>query len=151
MTVPIGAESTNALAFFLGSWLCHRRGTPTHVLHTTIVSTLRQTWLKADTYAAHSVDPKRPFVGTRYFGYSPVSQRYVAVNVNNFGGYWIEESPGWRGNRLVWADTSTEDGEIGTTFLTRTSPNAYMEHTELRRAGKPIPGPADLFCVRVSR
>lgn len=119
-------------------------------MRTTVTTALGEAWLRADTYSATSVDPKRPFIGTQYLGYSEVSKRYVTVNVNNFGGYWIEESPGWNGSRLVWTDQSTEDGERGITTITRLSGHSYRVHEDLTRNGKPEKAPADAVCTRAS-
>ena len=144
----LAANPAVALAYFLGSWTCRRGGAHPRTMKTQVAWSIGHTWLRADTSSPTSIAPGRPFIGTQYLTYSPVSKRFVSMNLNNFGGYWIAESNGWNRNRLVWIDQSTEDGERGITTIRRLSANSYRVHEDLTLRGQPEPSPADVLCTR---
>jgi hypothetical protein len=92
--------------------------------------------------------PGTPFVGETYVGYNEFRKKFAKVTVNNFGGYWIAESDGWRGDRWIWTDVTTEDSEWGMTEITRMSPDHYRSVQKTRKKHHPLSIVSRMDCAR---
>src|SRR6185437_6648390 len=75
-----------------------------------------------------------------YYTYDMQNKKYIAVEVDDFGGYGFATSPGWQGNTMVWTDKSAPDGSIGIFTLSRVSDSEYnVKSTGTDGNGKPVP------------
>ncbi len=63
----------------------------------------------------------RAQVSDSYFTYNPISHMWVTIYVDNFGGYSVSTTPGWRGNTMTTTTKVTNDGSTGSDVLTRIS------------------------------
>lgn len=134
--------------YFIGTWRCEitsPHGTRVWISTTTI--DLDGLWLHEHVTGPSRV-PGRRFVGETYIGYNASSKRFAKVTVNSFGGYWISESPGWRGDLWSWTDVTSEDGEWGVVDIKRLSARHYRSVEKVRHANGSFSVESTMDCVK---
>lgn len=117
----------SALAYVRGTWTCHSmlRGKD-RPNTSTGTAALNGRWI-----VAHDVAP--PFDAYRagtihtdtYYTYDSAKKTYVAVSIDDFGGYGMATSPGWKGNTIVWTDRSAPDGSVTVRTIAKVNERAY--------------------------
>jgi hypothetical protein len=61
-------------------------------------------------------------VSQGWLGYDTVKKQWYTFGISNFGGFGMSTSPGWKGNKIVWTDTYSSDGQpLGLTTITKVS------------------------------
>lgn len=117
----------SALGYLRGTWKCHSmlrgRDRPNTVTGTVV---LNGRWI-----VAHDVAP--PFDSYRsgtihtdtYYTYDSANKTYVAMSVDDFGGYGMSTSPGWKGNTIAWTDRSAPDGSVTVRTIAKVNDRAY--------------------------
>jgi hypothetical protein len=125
--VPNPKPDISAMSYFTGTWTCHQmlRGKDRPDTSTSMMD-LNDRWIKT-TDVAPVFDSYRtsPVNSTTYTTYDGAVKRYVQVNVDDFGGYGIAYSTGWKGNTMVWTDKSASDGAVAMTTITKLSDSEY--------------------------
>ncbi len=121
--VPRAMPDFSSMRFLMGTWNCHSmvRGRPRPDTSTTTMT------LDGEYMVTHDVAP--PFDRFRnravntdtYVTYNPINHMWVSLSVDNFGGYGVGMSPGWRGNTLTTTIKMAQDGTTGSDTLTKVS------------------------------
>lgn len=125
--VPNPKPDVSAMSYFGGTWTCHQmlRGKDRPNTSTSVMD-MNDRWIKT-TDVAPPFDSYRtePVNTTTYTTYDASVNRYVQVNIDDFGGYGVAYSPGWAGNTMVWTDKSASDGAVGMTTFTKVNGSEY--------------------------
>ncbi len=53
--------------------------------------------------------------------YNPLNHMWVQIYHDDFGGYGMATSPGWKGATITWTSTLSNDGSTGHDTLTKVS------------------------------
>ena len=125
--VPNPTPDLSAFAYLQGNWTCHgmlrgkdRPDTYTGtVTHNGRYVTVHDVAPPFDQFRAAAVN------SDFYYTYDPQNKKYVAVEVDDFGGYGFATSPGWQGNTMVWTDKSAPDGSVAITTINKVSDGEY--------------------------
>jgi hypothetical protein len=109
--------------YFAGSWSCKGTsfafmGTPEHKTTGSVeVSwTLDNYWLSLHYREMKTAINAHPIDVRIFWGWDDQLKKFASGAVDNLGSYFIQNSPGWDGNKLTW------DGDIhagGTTMKVR--------------------------------
>jgi hypothetical protein len=134
------AAATIPPTYFVGDWQCKiasPAGERTWIYKNSLG--LGERWIHMHIEGPSRV-PGKQYMGEVYVGFNDLSRKYARITVNNFGGYWISESDGWRGESWTWTDVTSEDNEWGITEITRISPDHYrsIEKTRSGKGGEPV-------------
>lgn len=148
--VPDAKGNFSPMAFYVGSWTCESklRGA-TRPNTTTYTMDYDGHWLKS-----HDVAPPFDKYRTRtittdtWYGYNKVKHLWVSTSVDDFGGYGIATSPGWKGNKITFTNVVTPDGSTGVDTLTKVSDTETTDtFSGKNAAGKPQP-PQTTVCKK---
>lgn len=57
-----------------------------------------------------------------WVGWDGTKKMWYSSGISNFGGMGVSTSPGWKGNKMVWTDMWSTDGQpLGVTTITKAS------------------------------
>lgn len=121
--VPRAEQNFAPMKMFLGTWTCTQtvRGSARSDTSTTTMG------LDGEYMVTHDVAPPFDKYRTRsittdsYLTYNPINHMWMTLSVDNFGGYTVSSSPGWRGNTLTTTVKMASDGSTGSDVLTKVS------------------------------
>jgi hypothetical protein len=140
--VPDLKPDLSSMSFLLGTWSCHSQTRGSNRPNTTVnTMDLDGRWMKS-----HDVAPPfdkfrtRTIVTDTWTSYNPVLHEWVSTSVDNFGGYGVATSPGWKGNAITWTATVTSDGSTGSDTTTKNSDTKTTDvATGKDKSGNPQP------------
>ena len=121
--VPDAKRDLSSMAFLVGSWTCESvlRGSK-RPNATTFTMDYEGHWLKGhDVAPAFDKYRKRALTTDTWTGYNAVKRLWVQTSVDDFGGYGISTSPGWKGKKITFTTVVTPDGSSGVDTLTKVS------------------------------
>ena len=121
--VPDMKPDLSAMNFFMGTWKCTAmiRGKSRPDTATTSLS-MDGRWI-----TTHDVAPPfdqfrtRPITSDTAMTYNPLNHMWVQIYHDDFGGYGMATSPGWKGATITWTSTLSNDGSTGHDTLTKVS------------------------------
>ncbi len=110
--VPVGHPNFSSMRFMLGTWTCHSRlrGKDRPDTSTTTIGMDGEYMVTHDNAPVFDKFRNRAVNTDSFMTYNSMSGQWVTVSVDNFGGYSVATSPGWRGNTMVSTTTMTQDG-----------------------------------------
>jgi hypothetical protein len=121
--VPDPKPDFSSMMFSIGTWNCQSTARGSSRPDTIVYSMdYDGRWMKG-----HDVAPPfdkyrtRAIVSDTWMTYNPVTKEWVQTSIDNFGGYGISTSPGWKGNQMTWTATATPDGSTGSDTFTKDS------------------------------
>jgi hypothetical protein len=121
--VPDLKPDFSSMMFSIGTWNCHSTTRGSSRPDTTVFSMdYDGRWMKG-----HDVAPPfdkyrtRAIVSDTWLTYNTDTKQWVQTSVDNFGGYGISTSPGWKGNQITWTAIVTPDGSTGGDTMTKDS------------------------------
>jgi len=109
---PMGHPDFSSMRFMLGTWTCHERlrGKDRPDTSTTTIGMDGEYMVTHDNAPVFDRFRNRAVNTDSFMTYNSMSRQWVTVSVDNFGGYSIVRSPGWRGDTMVSTTTITQDG-----------------------------------------
>lgn len=140
--VPDTKPDLGTISFLLGTWSCRTmaRGLPRP---DTMTYTMEYDgrWMRA-----HDVAPPfdryrtRAIVSESWITFNPDLHVWAQTGLDNFGGYGVLTSPGWKGNTMTWSTVVTPDGSTGTDLFTKLSDTETKDvYSGRDRNGRPLP------------
>jgi Protein of unknown function (DUF1579) len=133
------------LTYFVGTWQCNGTGfafmgSPEHKTTATVEAswTLNDYWLMLHYRENKTVINAQPVDVRVYWGWDEQLKKFAAGGVDNMGSYFVQNSPGWDGNRLTF-DGAMHGG--GTTMkvrdvFTKVSSTKVQHMSEVEMGGK---------------
>lgn len=126
--VPNAKPDFSSMSFLLGTWHCVQTvpNRPGKRTETDTYTMAYDGWQMQD----HSVAPPfdryrtRTIVGDTFTTWDPMLKIWVVQNVDNFGGYGLSSSKGWKGNKMTWTSTGL-DGTMFRADITKVSDTRY--------------------------
>jgi hypothetical protein len=140
--VPDMKPDFSSVSFMLGTWSCHgmvrgssRPDTATYTMD------YDGHWMKLhDTAPPFDKYRTRSVIMDTWMTYNDTMHEWVQTSVDNFGGYGMATSPGWRGNRMTWTSSVTPDGTTGSDVFTKISDTETRDvYTSRSRSGMALP------------
>ena len=129
--VPRTMPNFAPMKMFMGTWHCTQqlRGKVRTDTSTTTMA------LDGQYMMTHDVSP--PFDKYRsvndvidsYVTYNPVTKLWTTIGVDNYGGYFVNTSPGWSGNTMRTTIKMSNDGSSGYDVLTKLSDTSTTDHS----------------------
>jgi hypothetical protein len=114
--VPKPAAELEQLKMFEGTWRCEGKQAagpmgPESEYKSSFKGKkdVENFWLAFDYVQKKSKAHPFPIIARGFLGYDPTAKKYVTMGVDNMGGSISESSPGWEGDKLVFAG----DGQMG--------------------------------------
>jgi hypothetical protein len=121
--VPDMKPDLSSMSFFVGTWKCEgtvRGKTRPDTL--TFSMALDGRWLMShDEAPPFDQFRTRPVITDSWMTYNPLNKLWVSTSVDNFGGYGMATSPGWKGSQMTTTVTVSNDGTMGHDTLTKVS------------------------------
>jgi hypothetical protein len=148
--VPDMKPNFSSMAMFLGTWTCHSVVRGAHRSDTS------NTTMAYDGHWMQTHDVAPPFDKYRsraittdtWTTYNSTMHQWAQVAVDDFGGYFVSTSPGWRGNKLTYTSVVTPDGSSGYDTLTKLSATRTTDTFWGKdKSGKTMP-PVTTICVK---
>ena len=97
------------LKYFVGTWRCKGTGyafmgTPEHKTSATVETswTLNDYWLGIRYHESKTAINAQPVDVKISWGWDEQMKRFASGAVDNMGAYFIQNSPGWEGNKLTF-------------------------------------------------
>ena len=121
--VPRTVPNLAAMQMFMGTWHCSQplRGKTRTDTATTTMTLDGQYMMTRDVSPPFDQYRHIPQVINSYMTYNPINKMWVTIGVDNFGGYFVNTSPGWSGNTIRTTTKMTNDGSSGYDVLTKLS------------------------------
>ncbi|MGB8325979.1 MAG: DUF1579 family protein [Steroidobacteraceae bacterium] len=127
-----------------GSWVCHGNVPegplgPAHksTTYLKIHGDLDGMWLSGRIDEAASKENVRPFRGMLHMTYDTTAKDFLMLWVDNTGGWAMQSSSGWEGEKMVWLGDGSMGGKKITGRDTFTRQEAELQHLgELQMDGK---------------
>lgn len=130
--VPNAKPNFSSMMFLTGTWVCHQmlRGKDRPDTSVTTMGGDGAYMVTQDT--APPFDRYRTFTikGTSYLTYDPTIKKFVALGVDNNGGYFLASSPGWNGNTMTSSGKGL-DGSVASDVLTKVSNTETIDRSML--------------------
>ncbi len=121
--VPDTKPDLSPMMFLIGTWNCHAMVRGADRPDTTKYTLgMNGRWI-----VSHDVAPPFDKARTRAINsdgwttYNTITKQWVGINADDFGGYGMATSPGWKGNTMTWTSTVSNDGSTGTDVQTKVS------------------------------
>ena len=121
--VPDEKPDLSSMAFYIGTWDCTSMVRGSKRPNTTVYTMdLDGRWIKShDTAPSFDKYRSRTIVTDSWTTYNPDMKKWVSTSVDNFGGYGVATSSGWKGNEITFTSVLTNDGSTGSDTLTKVS------------------------------
>jgi hypothetical protein len=113
---------------------------PEHPTKATVIGswTLGGKWLQIRFTEMKTAKNPHPYDALALWGYDKQSKMFVAGAVDNMGGYYNQQSPGWEGNKLVFTGI-LHGASVTANFrdiLTKVGNNEMIHEGEIEENGQ---------------
>jgi hypothetical protein len=121
--VPDPKPDLSSMTYLIGTWNCTSMVRGSKRPDTTVYSLdYDGRWIKGhDTAPPFDKFRTRAIVTDTWITYNPINKMWMSTSVDNFGGYGIGSSPGWKGNQITTTIVVSPDGTTGSDVLTKVS------------------------------
>jgi hypothetical protein len=155
-SMPLGAKDAPApaptappelaqLTYFEGNWSCTGKAfanpmSPEHATAATVHSSnaVGGRWLHITYDETKTTANPMPYHVGVYMGFDAAKKTFVDTCADNFGGYCLETSSGWKGDTMIFEGMSNADGKqfAGRDTFTKKSATEFTHAGDMQSEDK---------------